>query len=183
MFAACIRHRASPFGHSTSTPRLCSRSAMKRVSARFGMEVSTSGCSHSSDAAMQLQGRVLGAGDGMRPSSGPFPRIVSLSMRPWLWARIRRRQGALPANPRRPRAFRRYSSGPSGPTAFRRLRFARRASASRSLAPLGGGGRFWRVFRGIPRHDGLSNTSPSHWEGFPLCGRLRFARNAAVAQW
>jgi hypothetical protein len=34
-------------------------------------------------------------------------------------------------------------------------------------------GRSWflGLFRAFPRHDGLSNTSPSQWEVFPLCGR------------
>jgi hypothetical protein len=42
------------------------------------------------------------------------------------------------------------------------------------LAFVGPGGLFAGIFLIIPRHHGLSSTSPSHWEGFPLCERLRF---------
>ena len=53
---------------------------MKRVSARFGIAVSTSGCSHSSEAAISFSAEFLAPDMDIRPSSGPFPRIVSLSM-------------------------------------------------------------------------------------------------------
>ena len=53
---------------------------MNRVSARFGMEVSTSGSSHSNEAACSLRAEFLAPETGIFPSSGPLPRIESLSM-------------------------------------------------------------------------------------------------------
>jgi len=41
------------------------------------------------------------------------------------------------------------------------------------FAPFGLRHRFSGLIRRIPRHSRLSHTSPSHGEGFPLCGRLR----------
>ena len=143
---------------------------MNRVSARFGIDVRTSGSSHRSDAAISFSAEFLAPETGIRPSSGPFPRIESLSMTDVYGAesgrhkarnrlfvcgfglsrairRIRRRNG-FPALQVRAQRF----GQPSGPDIGRR-------------------GRFLCLFRAFPRHDGLSNTSPSQWEVFPLCGR------------
>jgi hypothetical protein len=60
------------------------------------------------------------------------------------------------------------------PHSFPALKICPQCFRQPLLALLGGSGSFWQVFRRIPRHTRLSNTSSSHWEGFPLCGRLRF---------
>ena len=54
---------------------------MNRVSARFGIEVSTSGSSHRSEAACSFSAEFLAPETGILPSSGPLLRIESLSMR------------------------------------------------------------------------------------------------------
>ena len=155
---------------------------MNRVSARFGIEVSTSGCSHSSDAAISLSAEFLAPEIGMRPSMGPLGRIESLSMGHGYEPDFVRDKAA----PRLILAGFRLSGGIRVcrlPGSFAALKVCAQGFGQPCFAALRLGHRFFGLIGRIPRHSRLSHTSPSHGEGFPLCDRLRFARNAAVAQW
>ena len=124
------------------------------------MEVSTSGSSHRSDAACSFSAEFLAPEMGIRALKGAISENRKLVHEARLWGRIRRRQGAVPANPRLPLAFRRYSAPTASPHSFPALKVCPQCFGQPLFAALGGGGGVLAGFPGVFRDMIASITPP-----------------------